>query len=182
MLNIIEKLPLFLLATLREVQLHFAKTVLKDLGIKLIPGTKLCTSCRMLIQKKSKDVDEKEDVEQKEDAEQGDKENCAENGDEYNQNNVSEERERLNKTLNEMEISPLKLHALPHHSRHIEGKRKLSQVKDKIENSVATVLSLYQNILHESRADDLGTDLHQKAKDKLMSLIKEKMAVANRDE
>ena len=174
MLNIIEKLPLFLLATLREVQLHFAKTVLKDLGIKLIPGTKLCTSCRMLIQKKSKDEDEKEDVEQ------GDKEN----GDEYNQNNVSEEREGLNKTINEMEIrdKTLKLHTLPHHSRHIEGKRKLSQVKDKIENSVATVLSLYQNILHESRADDLGTDLHQKAKDKLMSLIKEKMAVANRDE
>ena len=82
----------------------------------------------------------------------------------------------------EIRDKTLKLHTLPHHSRHIEGKRKLSQVKDKIENSVATVLSLYQNILHESRADDLGTDLHQKAKDKLMSLNKEKMAVANRDE
>ena len=63
----------------------------------------------------------------------------------------------------EIRDKTLKLHTLPHHSRHIEGKRKLSQVKDKIENSVATVLSLYQNILHESRADDLGTDLRQKA-------------------
>ena len=81
-----------------------------------------------------------------------------------------------------MDISPLKLHSLPHHSRHIEGKRKLTQVKDKLENSVAIALSIDQEILHEKRPD-LTADLNQKANDLdiLMDLIKDKMSVSNRE-
>ena len=149
---------------------------MKDSCIKLIPGTKLCTACRLTIQKRLKDE------EQKELNENGDEENCDED-DECERTVVLDERERLNRTLNEMEISPLKLHSLPQHSRHIEGKRKLTQVKNKFENSVATVLSIDQGTLHESKSDDLAPDLHQKANDldKLMSLIKEKMTVSNRE-
>uniref|UniRef100_A0A0K2UHA8 Uncharacterized protein n=1 Tax=Lepeophtheirus salmonis TaxID=72036 RepID=A0A0K2UHA8_LEPSM len=42
------------------------------------------------------------------------------------------EKEQLNKTLKELELSPLKLHQVPQHSWANKGKGKLKQVKNKL--------------------------------------------------
>ena len=150
----------------------------EDTGIELIPGRKLCTSCRLLIQNKLRDAEQND----REIVVEAINDESFEEDAECEETIVADERERLNRTLNEMDISPLKLHSLPHHSRHIEGKRKLTQVKDKLENSVAIALSIDQEILHEKRPD-LTADLNQKANDLdiLMDLIKDKMSVSNRE-
>ena len=158
--------------SLREITLELAHDVLEKLQIVVIPGHKLCPTCRVEIFNRVKQKEE---------------ENKAADDEEENFDSsditTMEERERLNKTLTEMEFSPVKLHGIPNHSRHIEGRRKLAQVKEKIEECVAGAYSIDKDTLCEQ---SVPTDpaLEQKAKDldRLIYLLKEKMVVSTRSE
>ena len=56
-------------------------------------------------------------------------------------------RESLNSTLNELNISPVKLHSVAQHSKPTLGKRKLKQVEGAVSKKLATVLKFDESEL-----------------------------------
>ena len=48
----------------------------------------------------------------------------------------------MNSTLNELEITPFKVHAVPGHMKIAHGKRKLAQVKNKVSKRLTTILNV----------------------------------------
>lgn len=68
----------------------------------------------------------------------------------------TEKRELLNRTLEDMNISPLKLYSVPHHSRHLHGKRKLQQarkvfnkIEDQLKSRLADALVVTEDVNYD---------------------------------
>ena len=85
------------------------------------------------------------------------------------------DKKKLNESLISVGIFPLKLHAVPAHSKVSVGKWKMKQAKTYWEK-VASTLDLEENILTSDSSED-GKELERKASefDRLMNMIKDKL-------
>lgn len=111
--------------SLREISLETAKEM-KILRISVTPGDKLCPACRIETDKQKERHDTCTHFSSEEDK------------DEINEQmeleiSAEDSREFLSSTLNEEDVSPLKLHAVAGHSRANYGKRKMLQIQRKFE-------------------------------------------------
>ena len=110
--------------SLPEISLGTAKEM-KTFGINVIPGDKLCPACRIETDKR------------KEHHTTGTQSSSEEDHDNINEQmeleiSAEDSREFLSSTLNEEDVSPLKLHAVAGHSRATYGKRKMLQPERKL--------------------------------------------------
>ena len=91
----------------------------------------------------------------------------------------------MNSFLNKLELTPLKLDAVPGHMKVAHGKWKLAQVNNEVSERLATILNVQQSVL-ESTDNSIEVDseqnMNQKANDfdKLVELMKEKLKVPNK--
>ena len=121
--------------SLRDVTLEASKEY-RMYNMVLIPGKKLCPTCRGEFSKRMKDHEETElaaaaplngthnsDSEQDFEAE-------------FQREKV---RENLDSSLESMDSSPMKLHAVPSHSKIACGKRKIEQVQSKLKHQSETI-------------------------------------------
>ena len=101
--------------------------------------------------------------------------------------NKTENRDVINSTLNELELTLFKVHAVPGHMKVAHGRRKLAQVNNDVSKRLATILNLQQSEL-ESTDNSIEVvsekGMNQKANylDKLAELMKEKLRVSNNRE
>ena len=107
--------------------------------------------------------------------------------DEVNNWNTTENRDVMNSTLNELELTPFKVHAVPGHMKVAHGKWKLAQVNNEVSKRLATILNVPQSeseTTDNSIEVDSEQDMNQKANnlDKLVQLMKEKLKVSNKRE
>ena len=102
----------FLVLGLQEISLSKAKEY-KLLDINLVPGKKLCVSCRKSIAKRSKSDDALVELEQ------------IDSDPDYVNDNTD-----VNSQLENIHISPISNHAKVKSTRISTGKRKLSQIND----------------------------------------------------
>ena len=107
--------------------------------------------------------------------------------DELNNWNTTEGRDVMNSTLNEPELTPFKVHAVPGHMKVAHGKWKLAQVNNEVSKRLATILNVPQSeseTTDNSIEVDSEQDMNQKANnlDKLVQLMKEKLKVSNKRE
>ena len=111
---------------LREIIIDVARDMTEH-GISVKPGDKLCPSCRMKVekQKETKDL-----------------ETSCEGDDEYNDAEAMEQeitleadKNELNLSFEEVNESPVKLHAVGKHSKVSYGKRKVSQLQHKLKEN-----------------------------------------------
>ena len=167
--------------SLREISLETAKEM-KILGINVTPGDKLCPACRIETDK------------HKEYLPTGSYSSSEVDHDDINEQmeleiSVEDSREFLSSTLNEAEVSPLKLHAIGGHSRTSYGKRKMLQVQRKfqekqsqVQESIAYVLDVKSKELKNSESAIISKEIEQKANDLdiMVDLMKEKIKVSSR--
>ena len=88
----------------------------------VIPGQKLCSKCRLTYSKSKTDIDQIET-------------NDSESDDMITYDKeiyLNAPEESLNNTLNELDMSPAKVHLVATHSKLALGKRKLKQAEDVI--------------------------------------------------
>ena len=93
----------------------------------------------------------------------------------------------MNSTLNELELTHFKVHAVPGNMKVPHGKRELPQVNNEVSKRLATILNVQQSELEstdKSTEVDLEQDMNQKANDldKIFELMKEKLKVSNKTE
>ena len=107
--------------------------------------------------------------------------------DEVNNWNTTENRDVMNSTLNELELTPFKVHAVPGHMKVAHGKWKLAQAKNEVSKRLATILNVQQS--EEESTDnsievDSEQDINQKANvlGELVELMIEKLKVLNKRE
>ena len=113
------------------VTIDLTKTITK-LGIYVIPGWKICPTCKIECYCKTEITNEEID-----------EADCAFSSDnEVNNWNTTENRDVMNSTLNELELTPFKVHAVPKHMKAAHGKRKLAQVNNEVSKRLATVLNV----------------------------------------
>ena len=133
----------------------------KHLKLDLIPGQKLCPSCRSRIANMSvPNEDEQVESDFDEDLDASKEEN----------------RSILTDCFTSIGLSPLKTHALPPSSRRSLGKRKISALISEVSDKVAVALDVpIQNL--ETKQNESDTLIKQKADqlDRLMYLLKEKL-------
>ena len=53
----------------------------------------------------------------------------------------------MNSTLNELELTPFNVHAVPEHIKIAHGKRKLAQVNNEVSKKLAAILNVQQSEL-----------------------------------
>ena len=70
---------------------------------------------------------------------------------------TTENRDVMNLTLNELELTPFKVHAAPKHMKAAHGKRKLAQVNNEVSKRLATILNVQQSEL-ESTDNSIEVD------------------------
>ena len=105
--------------------------------------------------------------------------------DEVNNWHTTENRDVMNSFLNKLELTPLKVDAVPGHMKVAHGKCKLAQVNNEVSERLATTLNVQQSVL-ESTDNSIEVDseqnMNQKANDfdKLVELMKEKLKVPNK--
>ena len=173
--------------SLIEITLEASKEY-RMYNMVLIPGKKLCPTCRRVVSKRMKSYKETElaaaaplDDTYNSDSEQDFKA-------EFQREQV---RENLDSSLESMDISPMKLHAVPSHSKFAYGKRKIVQVQSKLKQQSETIqkhVAEVLNVMPESIKPTERTkpsdyvELKKKANDLdiLASLMKEKLKVFNR--
>ena len=139
--------------SLREISLETAKEI-KILGINVTPGDKLCPACRIETDK------------HKEYHPTGSYSSSEVDHDDINEHmeleiSVEDSRDFLSSTLNEAEVSPLKLHAIGRHSRTSYGKRKMLQIQSKFkekpsQESIAYVLDVNPKEFESSESVIIG--------------------------
>lgn len=148
---------------------NFAKS-LTGRGVNIKPGQKLCPTCRNLCGKKAEENDDsgsdKEDPDVKFTPVQIKKQSI----------------EDANKTLEDLGCSPLKLHALPSHSKASYGKRKLEKVNQVLKEKVYRALD-YSEVEDSDIAEgNVDAEMIRKAQDfdAMIMLMKDKVANVNR--
>ena len=154
---------------LREIALPMANELLQT-GVSLIPGHKICPTCRNQITSLI--------------------ENNAED-DSNNKNSpeieheillIQSDKDTLNVTLNELELTPLKTHAISSISKVNHGKRKLVQLNESLSKRVASVLQTDQEILTRVETNSsMSKDIQNIVDDldKLVNHMKEKLKISN---
>ena len=147
------------------------------MGIYVIPGWKICPTCKIECYRKTEITNEEID----------EPDYAFSSDDEVNNWNTTENRDVMNSTLNELELTPFKVHAVPGHMKVAHGKWKLAQVNNEVSKRLATILNVPQS--ESGTADnsievDSEQDMNQKANnlDKLVQLMKEKLKVSNKRE
>ncbi len=70
-------------------------------------------------------------------------------------NGKEETKKNLNDSLEEIEVSPVKLHSIPSHSRMSYGKRKIKQVFSKLEEKETKIQHQVAEVMNIS-AEDLS--------------------------
>ena len=154
---------------------------LKERKISIVPGKKICPSC-------PKDINETLINEHEEALPHSDEEVL-----DFEANlDGDRNREILNSSLIEEDISPLKLHAVASHSRVAHGKRKIAKVQSRFrQKQLDLQITMAKAIDVEPRELDLSseeektiTETEQKAKDfeVLLFLMKEKIRASSRKE
>ena len=146
------------------------------MGIYVIPGWKICPTCKIECYRKTEITNEEID----------EPDYAFSSDDEVNNWNTTENRDVMNSTLNELELTPFKVHAVPGHMKVAHGKRKLAQVNN-VSKRLATILNVQQSELKSTENSievDSEQDMNQKANDldKLVELMKEKLKVSNKRE
>ena len=141
------------------------------MGIYVIPGWKICPTCKIECYRKTEITNEEID----------EPDYAFSSDDEVNNWNTTENRDVMNSTLNELELTPFKVHAVPGHMKVAHGKRKLAQVNN-VSKRLATILNVQQSELKSTENSievDSEQDMNQKANDldKLVELMKEKLKV-----
>ena len=147
------------------------------MGIYVIPGRKIYPTCEIECYCKTEITNEEID----------EPDYAFSSDDEVNNWNTTENRDVMNSTLNELELTPFKVHAVPGHMKVAHGKWKLAQAKNEVSKRLATILNVQQSELEttdNSTEVDSEQDMNQKANDldKLVELIKEKLKVSNKRE
>ena len=92
---------------------------MKTFGIDLIPGNQLCPAGNNELNSRQKPVECDTDI-------------ISHVEPDFNEQTeivINESREKLNSSLNEMELSPFKVHSIARHSLISHGKKKLKQTK-----------------------------------------------------
>ena len=145
------------------------------MGIYVIPGWKICPTCKIECYRKTEITNEEID----------EPDYAFSSDDEVNNWNTTENRDVMNSTLNELELTPFKVHAVPGHMKVAQG--KLAQIKNEVSKRLATILNVQQSELEstvKSTKVDLEQDMNQKANDldKIVELMKEKLKVSNKTE
>ena len=115
-------------SSLREISLEAAK-IFKNSKIDVIPGQKLCPSCRVKFN--TLESSESDSVSTSEISQESDKEATSEF--------AELSKHTLDSTLEDINVSPMKLHSVAHHSRISHGKRKLSQVQEKFKEQHSVI-------------------------------------------
>ena len=146
----------------------------------VIPGQKLCPKCRLTYSKSKTDIDQIETNDSESD-------NMITYDKEIYLNTT---KESLNNTLfrdsfelNELDISPVKVHSVVTHSKLALGKRKLKQVKDVITEKLVSVLMVDQTELTEEYVqNNIAVETQSKANDLdyLVDCMKDKFKISNR--
>ena len=93
----------------------------------------------------------------------------------------------MNSTLNELELTTFKVHAVPGYMKVAHQKQKLAQVISEVSKRLATILNVQQSELDSTDNSievDSKHDMNQKANDleKLVELMEEKLKVSNKRE
>ena len=144
-------------------------------GYIVLPGQKLCLKCRLKVSEP-----EKEEEEPYKQDKLNDESICFQE-----KHDLSLSRESSNSTLNELGISPVKLHSVAQHLKPTLGERKLKQVEGAVSKSLASVLKIDESELEASgnpkslkkdiQSNDDNLDfLVECMKEKLKSLIENK--------
>ena len=180
--------------SLREVSLDITEDF-NSINISVIPGKKICPTCRKELTRKLEAATNKKD------------EFCRVESDSQTDNESDEEtmscvdrekmtvsasvRHDLDTSFEDVDLSPIKLHGVPSHSKVNLGKRKLQQFRDKLKEQettaqkrVAKVIGVIPENLDpsESSQPDNYDELKEKADnlDRLVDLMKSKMQSCKR--
>ena len=154
----------------KEVSIQLA-CELKNVGINVIPGKKICPSCSIKLSsfKNTGTGDPTSHIDHDDDTE-------------HIPNDYL--KEKLNSSLTSMDISPIKMHAVSSHSRVAHGKKKLLQVQQTLKSEISTALNIDPENLNENVPPKIYKYIHGKARDmdRLIEKIKEKMVISNRNQ
>ena len=140
------------------------------MGIYVIPGWKICPTCKIECYRKTEITNEEID----------EPDYAFSSDDEVNNWNTTENRDVMKSTLNVLELTPFKVYAVPGHMKFAHGKWKLVQVNNEVSKKLATILNLQQSEIEFSDNSievDLEQDMNQKSNDldKLVELMREKI-------
>ena len=105
------------------------------MGIYVIPGWKICPTCKIECYRKTEITNEEID----------EPDYAFSSDDEVNNWNTTEDRDVINSTLNEPKLTPFKVQAVPRHMKVACGKQKLAQVNNKVSKKLATILNVQQS-------------------------------------
>ena len=105
------------------------------MGIYVIPGWKICPTCKIECYCKTEITNEEID----------EPDYAFSSDDEVNNWNTTEDRDVINSTLNEPKLTPFKVQAVPRHMKVACGKQKLAQVNNKVSKKLATILNVQQS-------------------------------------
>ena len=128
------------------------------MGIYVIPGWKICPTCKIECYRKTEITNEEID----------EPDYAFSSDDEINNWNTTENTNIMNSTLNKLELTPFKVHAVPGQMEFAHGKRKLSQVNNEVSKKLATILNVQQSELESTDNSievDSEQDMNQKAND-----------------
>ena len=143
-------------------------------GAVVIPGEKLCPSCRTFdLSKCNQECNETPTADSP-------IASCRY----IEASELNQTRESLNTTLQELDISLLKIHAVANHSKSSRAKLKLKQVECAVSRKIAKVLSVDETLLSVKTTSSKNKERDEKARDLdcLILRMKEKLAKASRRE
>jgi hypothetical protein len=167
--------------SLREITIDVARDM-KEHGISVKPGEKLCPSCRMEVEKQKQTKDF---------------ETSCEGDDEYDDAEAMEQeitleadKKELNVSFEEINVSPVKLHAIGEHSKVTYGKRKVSQLQNKLKEKHSRIKEKIANVLNvapeeiecSEQENAISDEINNKASDldRIVELMKEKIQISPR--
>jgi hypothetical protein len=160
-----------------------------SINIVIIPGKKICPSCRKELSKKLQESNE----ENQQIADKSDSETGNESDTETMSLGSHEEmlRHDLDVSLEVMDLSPIKLHSVASHSKVVLGKRKLEQFREKMKDQETTLQKKVAQVIDvmpedltpsESSQPENYKEMKEKADnlDRLVDLMKNKIKISNR--
>ena len=126
-----------------------------NLGIYVIPGWKVCPTCKAECYRKTEITNE----------ETYEPDYAFSNDDEVHNWDARENANVMNSTLNELELTAFKVLAVPGHMEVAHRKRKLAQVNNEVSKRLATILNVQQSKLESTDSSikvDSEEDMNRK--------------------
>ena len=160
-----------------EISLKFAKEMVQHGITGVVPGYKICPSCRMKVEAQMVCIEAREEptaIDEEESILVDPLER---------EISASSSRDSINISLGELDVSPLKLHSVPHHAKVKHGKRKLKQATDAFSTKVASALQIQSADLVDDREfTNTAEDMERNSNDlkHMVNLMKEKVKDSNR--